>query len=394
MLCSVKAMPTEYLYELCDENQFREACRRFIVRCESENTFSSILTTIRLKLLESWRSTPGHEKILSQDGHLNIRPVLRDVNEVERIARLLELFTYFSTQTLENKKLYTGALIFDSVAQINEYVQLYHSPMLVRLSSPANLLELPREDAYEIMQLSDGRETVALCDTFGNLYGIHQTVFDPMRSKELGPIGIRSDRHGRVSLYLGGKSLFCFNGFEWQADKFEPDLIACAQAVQLNGIEDLAVPGSLFLHLLELRHSSIICLCNESDFSRVQKDGAISSMRPELNSAEFVHDEISRGCLPVLRLDGVHFFSFSSEILAIAQRVKVPSETTVATGSGTNAASHLSKELGSLAIVIKVSSDGRLKCFVNGQKMNGSSEEVFKYFNYMNKPSRFDEVTI
>lgn len=389
LLCSRNNAMSAFVHEACVDDDVIDLCRDFVPRTKKPEVLTAILSNLSLKTFESWRSTPGSEQIVRSDGQLNLLVLKRSAQQVETMVRILELFTFFSSRTLENKKLYTGIHIFENLDEINEAFEHDNSSVLLRLEKPLNILELSKEEAFELMQLTDGRSSAAQCDANGRLYGIMQMHGSAMHFQSA-PIGVLSDRHGEVGLYSHGKKLFRFDGFEWNYEEAEVDLLASIQKIGLKSLDELSGFAGLIFQLAETRQSSIVCICRQSDYVAIRERGTVFSMRPELDEAELPSDEAHIGVLSMFRLDGAHFVSFTGQMLALAQRVSVGAMDSVSSGSGTNAASFLSSALGPNSIVVKVSSDGMIKCFVNGHRTSGTGDTIRDYFLEMNKPSFFD----
>ena len=111
-------------------------------------------------------------------------------------------------------------------------------------------------------------------------------------------------------------------------------------------------------------------VCRQDTFEDLSNAGAFHSLRPEIDHANWeISEELGDRYLSIFRLDGAHILSSPDlKILAIAQHIGMPNNLGLAQqGAGRAAAIYVSKLLSGGGIVIKVSSDGPVTIYQQGE---------------------------
>jgi hypothetical protein len=152
--------------------------------------------------------------------------------------------------------------------------------------------------------------------------------------------------------------------FEWRhtnAGAIEPATKYCPLKQSLIAVID---------QISQLRLSTIIVLCKYDVFLLLREKRILSSLRQELDSVTWHKGrDFGLSYVPLFRLDGAHFISIEYNLFAVSQRIFTDNDKSKSlAGTGRSAARHLSKCLGTAGIVVKVSSDGPVSVYLNGEQ--------------------------
>ena len=124
----------------------------------------------------------------------------------------------------------------------------------------------------------------------------------------------------------------------------------------------------LLSSMSERRLSSIFVVCGKELFDALQSSGTLTSLRSDLEGVKWGEiNERTPVWTNLFRLDGAHFVSKEMEILALCQRITVPNKFHSEGGTGRTAVRYLSEKMGKKGVCVKVSSDGPISGFLDGQ---------------------------
>lgn len=304
-------------------------------------------------------------------------------------ARILQDFTLLATQTYEGKPVTTGILVTEEWALKSSR----HWSWIIKW--PENCLSSvnQRSNLMAIAALADGKRSLIAADTTGRIFGIiNLRDLVGLLINTVGYVVI-TNRHREVFLFGGGygNEPVCFhNGFEWRCggyigpltwvdywahyekEKHLYDQVERGELpVDFPTLEDsrrwLAF-DDIIEALSERRLSSIFAICDSATLKVSNIKSHLSSLRPGLDNVQWgsINNNIPVW-VNLFKLDGAHVLSKNMRILAVCQRISVPTNYGGAEGTGRTAARFLSEVLSKSGVVIKVSSDGPTSVFYKGQ---------------------------
>lgn len=303
-------------------------------------------------------------------------------SDAEMIAgiKIARAFTYLATRSYEGKPLVSGVMVVERWALKEQPSNL--NPWILRFKEPIDFPVDSLPDMERLAQLADGRHSLLLTDTYGKLYGVVITEGGDFEVTAVycgGGYTIVTTRNREVILFGGASPICHYNGFEWRSgipreEVWEVAYWTWGEDIEEKGLEDVVYERSrafvdLIQQLSESRISSIVAICDKLDFNKLKKSGVISPLRPELNNVEWSKFETPPWAyLNIFRLDGAHFMSKQFHLLSVCQKVLTQRpEGTGEMGTGKEAAQQLSQLLGESGYVIKVSADGPISVFRNGE---------------------------
>lgn len=304
-------------------------------------------------------------------------------------ARVLQEFTLLATRTYEGKSVTTGIIVaeewaFDKPSR--------HWRWLARWPEDSRPTVSERSELMAIAALADGKRSFIVAEPTGRIRGIINNVRDS-KGLIINAFGyvVVTNRHREVFLFDQDPEPICYhNGFEWRHggyigplswvdywahyEKNKPfidQVLRGELPVSFPDWEDsrrwLAF-DDLIEALSDRRLSAIFAICDSATLKKFQIRALLSSLRPELDNVQWggINNNIPVW-VNLFKLDGAHFLSKQMRIMAVCQRISVPANYGSAEGTGRTAARFLSKQLGALGVVIKVSSDGPTSIFHEGQ---------------------------
>lgn len=324
-----------------------------------------------------------------------------DLKEVIACAKIVEKVIFCSKKTYEGRPVSMGVCIAehpDTIVDSSSYVGGKSPNWIIRFTQEVNVIEMENDAFFELSQLSDGKRLFLVCGTTGYAVGVVSTVESGEGLRPpFGDFDVITTLSGKCILYGNGDMPFVYDGFNWRS-WWNYDIVDRIRSFfhfkRIEQLKNMPVPNLIFADILDERkwellgstarlfsevgRSSIFCVCNQRDIDDLIEKGAISSMRPVLDNVDLSAIYQNQALMNrLLELDGAHFFSPDLKLVRACQRISVQPVKGVqlsGSGSGSNAAMHLSKLVGKGGIVVKVSSDGPVKIYSNGKHLNSRTE--------------------
>lgn len=325
--------------------------------------------------------------------------------EIKTGALIAQSFVYMASRTYESRPVTTGIMVCTLEQCTALLSEDSDSEWILRFNSPIDINWANVCEIEKYCLLVDGKNSILLSDTLGRIYGILDISNSDIRAESWWNHGycIVTTKNREVYLYYTWQNPYSaaavYDGYQWGYEIQDSlhfirawlgNLLVSqgkTSMIRIEGkptevIEDVGGADSL-IELLEkmseLRLSTIVVICSREMFDNLKCSQMLHPLRPELvNSFWKKIEEPIQSYVNIFRLDGAHFLSLELEILAVAQQIVLGKNLgKIQHGAGRTAAKYLSGLIGQSGIVIKVSADGPIKVFQNGEKfeigeLNGS----------------------
>lgn len=339
-------------------------------------------TQTKLRLVVDKISTNAPGRANDEDTGVSVTEiaamVVRRQPGAATVTQVLNDCLYLATRTVENKPLLTGL----AIGREEEILSFPLWWWLIKFSSDRqpDYVATNRSGLEKLAGLANGKDSFLAIATSGKILGV---LFiedkDDFQANFEGCL-VSTNRFSQT-IVLGTEFVCHHDGYAWQNGMPNIDCFDLSPIVWIreNGAFDPArseviesrwdAVENVFSKLSERRLSSIVAICDRKDFEALQHKGILRSLFPEARgmwcgSVEGREESI----VNVFRLDGVHFLSRRVEMMEICQHVVIPNDMkSVDAGAGTSTARALSRVLGNAGFVVKVSSDGPVKYFLNGE---------------------------